>query len=235
MSAETFRITNDYGSIDYYVNDEEMVKQRLGNVFFEQMYVDQWLTYTLVHSSFVLDIGAHCGSHTVMYKKINPDLVVHAFEPQSMMYNLLSSNVMLNNLDNVICHNKAVGHFCGTVQMNQRVADGQNTNDSVEYGTDKFYNLAGLEIGSGGESVEMVTVDDFNFDRVDFMKIDVEGYEPFVLEGAIETIKRSSPVISYESNSKSAEGVTRSSYDILTDLGYTCKNVWGDNWLAILH
>lgn len=235
MLAKTFRITNHYGSIDYYVNDEEMVKQISDNLFFEQMYVEEWLSLIVAESTFVLDIGAHCGSHTLLYKKINPNLIVHAFEPQSMMYNLLCNNIMLNDLDNVVCHNKAVGHFSGSVEMNQRVADGQNTDNDIEYGTDLFYNLAGLEVGSGGESVEMVKIDDFNFQKVDYIKIDVEGYEPFVLEGAIETIKRSKPVISYESNSKCAKGVTRTSHEILVDLGYTCTNVWGDNWLAILH
>lgn len=233
MSVKSFKITNDYGSIDYYINDEEMVKQITPNLFFEQEYVEQWLAPIIEKSNVALDIGAHCGSHTLMYKKINPDISVYAFEPQSMMYNLLCENIISNQLINVACYNKAVGNVSGTVEMNSYAFDGQNSREQIEYGTNNLYNLAGLEIGHGGESVEMVTIDDYDFPEVDFIKIDVEGYEPLVLEGAINTIKRCRPIISYESNSKRADGVTRSSHQILTNIGYACTNVWGDNWLAI--
>lgn len=233
MSVDSFRITNDYGSIDYYTNDQEMVKQILPNLFFEQEYVEKWLTPYIQNSTVALDIGAHCGSHTLMYKKIKPDLLVYAFEPQSMMHKLLCENVVMNQLANVWCFNKAVGNISGEVEMNESVPDGHNPTEKIRYGTNDLYNLAGLEIGSGGEVVEMVRIDDYDFPKIDFMKIDVEGYEPLVLEGAIETIKRDRPIISYESNSKRAEGVTRSSHTILTNMGYACRNVWGDNWLAI--
>lgn len=233
MSADSFRITNEYGSIDYYTNDQEMVKQILPNLFFEQKYVEEWLIPYIENSTVALDIGAHCGSHTLMYKKIKPDLFVYAFEPQSMMHKLLCENVIMNQLANVCCFNKAVGNINGEVEMNESVPDGHNPTEKIKYGVKQLYNLAGLEIGSGGEVVEMIRIDDYDFPKIDFMKIDVEGYEPLVLEGAIKTIKRDRPVISYESNSKRAEGVTRSSHTILTNMGYACRNVWGDNWLAI--
>jgi len=233
VSVDSFRITNNYGSIDYYTNDQEMVKQILPNLFFEQQYVEEWLIPHIQNSTVALDIGAHCGSHTLMYKKIKPDLIVYAFEPQSMMHDLLCKNVMMNQLDNVWCFNKAVGNINGEVEMNDSVADGHNPTERIEYGTKDLYNLAGLEVGSGGEVVEMVRIDDYDFPKIDFIKMDVEGYEPLVLEGAIETIKKDRPVISYESNSKRAGGVTRDSHEILTGIGYACKNVWGDNWIAI--
>jgi FkbM family methyltransferase len=233
VPVDSFRITNEYGSIDYYTNDQEMVKQILPNLFFEQKYVEEWLTQYIENSTVALDIGAHCGSHTLMYKKIKPDLLVYAFEPQSMMHDLLCKNVIMNQLANVWCFNKAVGNISGKVEMNECVSDGHNPTGRIRYGTRDLYNLAGLEVGSGGEVVEMIRIDDYDFPKIDFMKIDVEGYEPLVIEGAVETIKRDRPIISYESNSKRAEGVTRSSHTILTNMGYACRNVWGDNWLAI--
>ena len=38
--------------------------------------------------------------------------------------------------------------------------------------------------------VEVIPIDSLNLDKIDFMKIDVEGYEELVIEGAIETIKK---------------------------------------------
>jgi len=144
VSVDSFRITNNYGSIDYYTNDQEMVKQILPNLFFEQQYVEEWLVPHIQNSTAALDIGAHCGSHTLMYKKIKPDLIVYAFEPQSMMHDLLCKNVVMNQLDNVWCFNKAVGNINGEVEMNDSVADGHNATERIEYGTKDLYNLAGL-------------------------------------------------------------------------------------------
>ncbi len=63
--------------------------------------------------------------------------------------------------------------------------------------------------------------------RVDLIKIDVEGHEPFVLRGAIETIKKYRPVIFIEL--KSAEGDK-----ILRNLGYTMEEqLSGENYLYI--
>ena len=47
-------------------------------------------------------------------------------------------------------------------------------------------------------SFKVRTLDSYNFGNVDFIKMDVEGYEPLVIKGAIETIKKFKPVILYE-------------------------------------
>ena len=46
-------------------------------------------------------------------------------------------------------------------------------------------------------------MDDFNFTRVDFIKIDVEGYEEFVIQGGLETLKKNHPLIIIEQKSGS--------------------------------
>lgn len=233
MSNSTFRISNQYGQIDYYKNDEEMLKQVEQNIFFEQHYVEQWLSPYISKAKVILDIGAHCGSHTIMYKSINPDCTVYAFEPQSMLHRLLESNVSMNSLSNVFCFNKAVGERNAIVEMNPYSTDGSNNYSGIEYGTDNVYNLAGVQVGSGGEEVEMIAIDDLNLEACDLIKIDVEGYEPHVIEGAIKTIRKFRPAISYESNSKVSGKSTISSLERLTRIGYVSMNVWGDNWIAI--
>jgi FkbM family methyltransferase len=168
-----------------------------------------------------------------MYKAINPDCLVYAFEPQAMLHKLLKSNVIMNSLPNVVCFNKAVGECNAMVEMNPYSTDGSNNYSNIEYGTDNLYNLAGVQIGTGGEEVEMIAIDSLNLEACDFIKIDVEGYEPHVIEGAINTIKKFKPVISYESNSKVSGKSTISSLERLTRIGYVSMNVWGDNWIAI--
>lgn len=227
-----FTISNEYGSIDYYNNDEEMVKQRLSNVFFEQEFVVKHLTDFIKKSSVIYDIGAHCGSHSIMYKRINPDATIYAFEPQLNLYWLLSKNIKTNNLKNVFAYNNAVGDFTGNVEMNPFSTDGSNSMERIEYGGDKYFNLAGVQIGSGGEKVKMIKIDDMMIPCCDFMKIDVEGYEPHVLEGAKDTVARCKPTIVYEVNNKKSDRAISTSTEILESYGYLCTQIWSDNWIA---
>ena len=56
-----FTIKNKYGVISYFDNDEEMLKQRDENLFFEQHYVLSYLKEYITESKIILDIGAHWG------------------------------------------------------------------------------------------------------------------------------------------------------------------------------
>lgn len=56
----------------------------------------------------------------------------------------------------------------------------------------------GVDLNGKGERVFMVTLDEFEFNEVDFLKVDCEGFEVFVLKGAIETLKRNRPCIIVE-------------------------------------
>jgi hypothetical protein len=66
------------------------------------------------------------------------------------------------------------------------------------------------------------TLDSFNLQNVDFIKIDAEGYEPLVAKGALDTIKRCTPIILYERKDHPERyGYERDSIrNILMPLGY---------------
>ena len=86
---------------------------------------------------------------------------------------------------------------------------------------------------SGGlvtwEWVQSITVDDLQLDRVDFIKVDVEGFEERVLKGGAETIKRLLPVIYFEELNAPlqtpANGVhlSPSFEEVLKPLGYDVR------------
>ena len=66
------------------------------------------------------------------------------------------------------------------------------------------------------------TLDSFNLQYVDFIKIDAEGYEPLVAKGAMNTIERCKPIILYERKEHPTRyGYQRDSIrDVLMDIGY---------------
>ncbi len=222
-------VNNKYGKINYFKNDYYIAKEAENNKFFEESTIVQFVGDILKKSKVVLDIGAHAGSHTILYKSINPNLTIYSFEPQKNMFDLLSYNVELNSLKDVYLYNKALGHKnFKTSLSNKSVEPDREFEVSYDLGTPS--NLGGIGFGGGGEIVDVDTIDSLNLTSCDYIKIDVEGAENLVLIGGINTISKFKPIIWFESNHKSLSpedllslGVNepiKTIYDILLDLGY---------------
>jgi FkbM family methyltransferase len=140
-----------------------------------------------------IDVGAHCGFWT--WDMAQRFKTVKAFEPVPSTFQCLIRNVA--EFDNVICHNLAVGH----VPCKARVRNDKNRpgNSGSNY-----------MVPDPTGDVSMITLDELNFPACDFLKIDVEGFELRVLEGARQLLKRCKPVISMECT----DWKFRSRYDI---------------------
>ena len=144
----------------------------------------------LSDNSVVADCGANIGNHAVFWAKICGVRKVVAFEPQKIIGEILSRNVEENGLSGVIdVVHKALGNVSGLMSV---AWDCPGNNMAVEYRYDE----------AGGTPV--VTLDSIQFERLDFLKIDVEGGQLALLEGAKETLKRFSPVIWIELNNHNA-------------------------------
>ena len=136
---------------------------------------------------FVVDCGANLGLHTVsLGKLVGKGGMVLAIEPLRVIYQQLCGNVFLNNLHNIITVNVAVGNENKNIQMEPLVIDGAQI------------NIGGTKVGSGGEYVEMVTLDSMNLSKVSFIKIDVQGNETNLINGALKLIQDSRPIMFVE-------------------------------------
>jgi FkbM family methyltransferase len=99
------------------------------------------------------------------------------FEPN--LDNFLELKEEVKEHKNIIVHNKALGNENKIVRLH-----GQNQSSYVS------------EFGNG-QKVELVKVDDFfKNTKIDFIKMDIQGYEMEVLKGSIETIKKNKPILS---------------------------------------
>ena len=138
--------------------------------------------------SVTLDLGAYIGTHAVlMGRLVGRTGRVYAFEPQREVFRELHHNVRLNGLGDVVVPLRyALGAKADVVEMNL----------VSEYGDG--INVGGVGVGSGGDRVEMRTLDSFGFENVTLVKIDVEGFEDAVLAGTAQTIRSSKPVILIE-------------------------------------
>ena len=81
------------------------------------------------------------------------------------------------------------------------------------------------------------TIDDLKLEKLDFIKLDIEGYEQFAILGGLESIKKFKPVITLESwlNHKGQINIneTKKRYINLIDLGYEFHHIWGPDFLFI--
>lgn len=152
----------------------------------------------------VLDIGANIGviSQALEYS----GFTVEAFEPQPEVYELLKQNIKGK------AHNMALGSKPGVTVV-----------PNLDYS--QVNNYGGISINTASKSrgaiqVQVATLDSFNYQNVGLIKIDVEGFEEEVLKGAVETIKRCSPVMYIEDDRQDKSASLR---QFLKDLGYRFK------------
>jgi FkbM family methyltransferase len=157
-----------------------------------------------------VDAGAFIGTHSLAMSRLTgPGGRVYAFEPQKKVFRELVYNLIENDVRNVIPLRFALGEANRVIEMDKPV-DG----------------LEGLvKVGQGGDPVELRTLDSFRLEDVSFLKIDVEGYEDAVLEGARRTIAdNGNPPVLIEK-----VGERR----LLESYGYTVKPVEPRDFLAL--
>lgn len=142
----------------------------------------------LKNNSVVIDAGANIGIFSVMAANICPEGKVYAFEPAPSTFDILRQNV---------APYKNVQAYCSALGMRFGEGDLRITRSSFSNGMVDSEMNVGRVINVTKVPVE--TIDDFveknNLERVDFIKIDTEGYESKIIEGARKTIAKFSPAM----------------------------------------
>lgn len=154
---------------------------------------------TAPENSIFLDIGANFGCYSLALanevQKING--VVHAYEAQRAIAYMLSGTLALNGLENCIVHNVCVGDSNESIDVPRFDYHSPMNFGSIEFGESQNEILSQMRKEST-EKVNQIRIDDSNFINVRYMKIDVEGMEESVLNGAISTIDKSRPIVQIE-------------------------------------
>jgi len=163
----------------------------------------------------VVEVGANIGAHTVhLAKLVGENGGVVAFEAQRVIFQMLCANLALNGIENTDAKCMAVGAAPGEIMVPRLNYRGDNNFGGVALG------------GDDGDAVEMIAIDNLLLPACHLMKIDVEGMEKQVLEGASQTIGRFRPILYVEDDriDKHSELITT-----LLDLEY--RIWWHLPWL----
>lgn len=177
----------------------------------------------LPEAGVAVDVGANIGTHTVaLARHVGSNGIVLAFEPQRAVHGILTTNVTLNGLAWVHLVHAGVGARRDEMLL-----------PDYRYDKDTNFGAIPMQAAERGWPVRVVPLDDYLWlPACHLVKIDVEGMEPQVLDGAQAFIAKYRPVLFVENDreSTSVPVLTR-----LLALGY--RVYWhvvplyrADNW-----
>ncbi len=163
-----------------------------------------FLKSQLPQDAAILDIGANIGNHSLFFLSELTKSFVYAFEPLSQNFQILQENISRNG-------------FNDRVQIHNIGLSDENTNGSIESFTPSNTGATKLRKDENG-NYSLAKLDSISIDKkIDLIKIDVEGFEAFVLRGAKELIARDHPLIFVEIFQEQFQEVS----GILSDYGYS--------------
>jgi FkbM family methyltransferase len=170
---------------------QEVQYQLEGELWFK--YETERLREYLPRDAVVVDVGANLGFTALLFAKlVGPGGQIYAFEPSPPIYAKLLQVVQKNQLANVRCFNLGCG---ATRKRETLLVPASSGNATIRR------NGVHVEGAYGEINIEIDTLDHAILPlspKVDFLKIDTEGFEDQVLAGAEEIIARDRPVVYIE-------------------------------------
>ena len=185
------------------------------------------LEYYNIGDGIALDIGASYGWFTIPFAKQFDH--VYAFEANPNVFECHKNNLKQLNINNVTSNNFGLSDHTGTAYLNifkNATGVGFITDEATGWDDYSFVKC------------ELRTLDSFEITNIDFIKIDVEGYESKVISGGMETISLSKPkviVIEIESERDRENRNKRMIVlESLYKLGYKLHDVRKKDWIFVL-
>jgi len=226
---------NNYQSIKFftYPSDKCIISKVISKNQIWEPHMHIIFEKYINKESIVLEGGCHIGTHTLKLALLGKQLL--AFEPLNKSHAILYDNIKINNIDNVTLYSEGLSNDPGeayfeTTQINNPGGSALSNNPM---GVAEYAKM----INSSKYPVKLITIDSLELNKLDFIKLDVEGYEINVIEGAINTIKRCKPIITLESwNNHFGEVClqhTKNTFKILLDNGYTMEHIEGPDFLFL--
>jgi FkbM family methyltransferase len=176
------------------------------------------------------DIGCHKGAYTYwMRRRIGPGGAVYAFEPQPKQVAYLQKTFAAMRYDNVAIVPMAVSNTCGQLPLHVPQGAGLTHAATLEARSTEHAGVTQNESSllaprASRLEVPVTTLDAFfaKHRAPNLLKIDVEGHELAVLEGARHTLESHRPSLLIECEARHrSDGDVRPVFDLLQSLGYS--------------
>ena len=155
----------------FYKRPYELIKT------YEELFLDEIYRFqTKNEEPVIIDCGANIGLSSLYFKSIYPNAILHAFEPDAVLFQLLEKNAQVNSFTNTHLHQAAVWI--------------EDTNLSF---SSKGSEASHIDLSNQSEhQVKAIRLSSFltQFEHVDFLKMDIEGAEFQVVADCLEGLKK---------------------------------------------
>lgn len=205
------KVINDYdGNIKMNLSLKDWIQKQIYFLgYYDKIGID-CLKHHVKNGDVFIDIGANIGSYSLIAsKEVGESGKVIAFEPINSIYSKLKKNIELNEAKNieilplaVYNEKKQINLFCSNLENEGMSSIIENDQCSGKI-----------------ETVEAIKLDNFinenNIQKVDFIKIDIEGAELPALQGMVETITKNLPLVLIEISESVLTNAIYSADDII--------------------
>ncbi len=165
------------------------------SIFFCTLHEPGWQNlFKILRKDFVVfDIGANIGFLTLNFASACLDGHVFAFEPDSRSFGFLKSNVDLNGFTNISLYNIALGDRSEKMHLHKMYTNNPGANRILPVDSGNDHEQEEVQVTTLDAMIEQLPIK-----RLDLMKVDVEGFEIFVLRGGKKIIQEWKPILFVE-------------------------------------
>ncbi len=152
--------------------------------FYERKELERIRKY-IPTNAVILDIGANIGNHSLFWASQGMAKKIYSFEPIKATFNILEKNIFINHFENII-EAKNIG-----------ISNKKSKAKIISY---SMANIGGTSLTQSDDgNIQLDFLDNMQFkEHIDFIKIDTEGHELLVLEGAKKTLQKHKPTVFIE-------------------------------------
>ena len=179
--------------LNFFNLDIKFINKELKNLTFDQIYKKK-----IKSNPIIFDIGANQGQSIERFKKIFNNPIIHAFEPVDFEFKKLEKKYSKDK--NIILNNCAVGDKNCYRDFNITAKTGNSSFNKITPDT-QWLNIRSIQFKTSPENytkdikqTKIITLDNYcsenQIGNIDILKIDTQGYEDKVLEGAQEIMKK---------------------------------------------
>ena len=219
------------GSLLMGVYNNREIHSHILNGGFES-HITKIMSNQIKQGDVCIDVGANIGFYSILMAELSgPSGAVFAFEPVEYNRKKIQLNASLNGLKNITIVDKALGDKSQTLELNVY------PEDSKLIGHHSFVINETLKNDQSFEKqlVNVVSIDEWlqtnNISHVDFVKVDIEGFEHSFFKGAKNLLEKN-PIIFFEHSAQRIKelDIDESNFKVLLK-GYSCYQILSDGLL----
>lgn len=179
----TRKFVYKFNNFNIYTSTSSAIESNIIFNTYNENSILKLIQYYATKGYNFIDIGANIGLHSLMAAKSSTEIEIYSFEPEPNNFNWFIKNIGLNNFENIRPFKMGLGNFKGTLALN------------INQDWNKGRHSLKVDFGEKNKkiTIPIIYLDDFNeliTSEKLFIKIDVEGFEKEVIDGAQKIINK---------------------------------------------